>query len=119
MFELTPNGSGGWTETVLHSFGNGADGALAFPYAGLIFDAAGNLYGTTVAGGTHRQGTVFELTPQAGGGWTENVLYSFKNNGTDGARPYAGLVLDAVGNLYGTTYQGGTHGYGTVFEITP
>ncbi len=69
MFELTPTAGGGWTETVLHSFGNGADGVD--PEAGLIFDAAGNLYGTTAGGGTYSGGTVFELTPTAGGGWTE------------------------------------------------
>ena len=69
---------------MLHSFGNGTDGAV--PYAGLIFDAAGNLYGTTVEGGTYGGGTVFELTPTAGGGWTEKVLHSF-GNGTDGANP--------------------------------
>ena len=118
VFELTPQAGGGWTEKVLHSFhGNRTDGAS--PYAGLIFDAAGNLYGTTVDGGTDRGGTVFELTPQAGGGWTEKLLYSFNFNGTDGYYPFAGLIFDAAGNLYGTTYQGGTHGRGTVFELTP
>jgi len=122
-FELSPNQDGGWTETVLHTFGNGTDGAA--PYAGLIFDAAGNLYGTTTAGGTYNSclysanycGTVFELTPTVGGGWTEQVLHSF--NGTDGAVPYAGLVFDAAGNLYGTTDVGGTDDAGTVFELTP
>ena len=82
VFELTPAAGGGWTEKVLHSFGNGTDGAD--PYAGLIFDAAGNLYGTTDEGGTYNHGTVFELTPAGGGGWTEKVLHSF-GNGTDGA----------------------------------
>ena len=106
-----------WTEKVLHSFHrNGTDGAS--PYAGLVLDAAGNLYGTTVDGGTYRGGTVFELTPQAGGGWTETVLHVF-SSGTDGASPEAGLIFDAAGNLYGTTEGGGTHQYGTVFEITP
>src|ERR1019366_8435779 len=89
------------------------------PVGGLIFDAAGNLYGTT-SGGYDDKGTVFELTPAGGGGWTEKLLYSFVNNGTDGASPYAGLIFDAVGNLYGTTYQGGTYySSGTVFELTP
>src|ERR1039458_4539934 len=104
-------------EQVLHSFQNdGADGVD--PYAGLIFDGAGNLYGTTWQGGTYGYGTVFELTPTAGGTWTENVLWSF-GSGTDGTSPVAGLIFDAVGNLYGTTLQGGTYGYGTVFELTP
>ena len=113
VFELTPTAGGGWTETVLHSFGNGTDGAS--PFAGLIFDAAGNLYGTTSAGGTYGTGTVFELT-----GGREQVLYSFKSRyGADGATPYAGLIFDAAGNLYGTTYWGGNYGDGTVFELTP
>ncbi len=116
VFELSPREGGGWTETVLHSFGNGTDGQN--PYAGLIFDAAGNLYGTTVRGGIHGLGTAFELSPREGGGWTETVLHSF-GNGTDGQNPYAALIFDAAGNLYGTTYQGGIHGGGTAFEITP
>jgi uncharacterized repeat protein (TIGR03803 family) len=117
VYELTPAGGGGWTEQVLHSFGNGTDGA--FLAAGLIFDTAGNLYGTTAGGGTYSDGTVFELTPTAGGGWTEKVLYSFNGNGTDGYAPYSGLVFDAAGNLYGTAYYGGTYSRGTVFELTP
>ncbi len=137
VFELTPTKGGGWTEKVLHSFGNGADGA--FPRAGLIFDSAGNLYGTTSQGGAYNScmptiprnnistcGTVFELTPKAGGRWTERVLYSFNHNGTDGYDPLAGLIFDAAGNLYGTTSMGGSEngrgcflGCGTVFELTP
>ncbi len=104
VFELTPNGSGGWTETVLYNFTFGTDGAI--PYAGVIFDSAGNLYGTTFDGGTYGNGTVFELTPNGSGGWTETVLHSF-SSGIDGANPYAGLILDRAGNLYGTTLDGG------------
>lgn len=111
----TPTAGGGWTERVLHNFGNGVDGAS--PWAGLIIDATGNLYGTTHDGGTYGVGTVFELTPTGGGGWTEKVLHSF--NFTDGGGPYGGLVMDAAGNLYGTTYAGGSGGWGTVFELTP
>jgi uncharacterized repeat protein (TIGR03803 family) len=116
VFELTPTAGGGWTETVLHNF-RGKDGYN--PNSSLIFDAAGNLYGTTVKGGHYGYGTVFELTPTAGGIWAETLLHSFNNNGTDGYWPYAGLIFDAVGNLYGTSYLGGAHGFGTVFEITP
>jgi len=127
VFELTPTAGGGWTEQVLHSFGNGTDGQYA--YSGLIFDASGNLYGTTSTGGTDGNGTVFELTPTAGGGWTGTVLYSFCSQigCADGSGPTAGLIFDAAGNLYGTTIYGGTYiscyndynGCGTVFELTP
>ena len=116
VFELTPAGGGTWTEKVLWSFGNGTDGYS--PSGSLIFDAAGNLYGTTQYGGTSISGTVFELTPAAGGTWTEKVLWSF-GSGADGAYPPDGLIFDAAGNLYGTAYHGGAHGYGTVFELTP
>jgi uncharacterized repeat protein (TIGR03803 family) len=122
-FELSPTVGGGWSETVLHNFNdNGSDGWD--PQSGLIFDAAGNLYGTTASGGTYNGGTVFELSPMPGGGWTEIVLYSF-GNGMDGAGPgYGSLIFDAAGNLYGTTSTGGTFecpnlGCGTVFKLTP
>jgi uncharacterized repeat protein (TIGR03803 family) len=120
-FELTPKTGGGWTEEILHNFGNGKDGSS--PGAGLIMDTSGNLYGTTRLGGGHSVGTVFELTPRVGGGWVEKTLHSFNNNGTDGYTPLAGLIMDASGNLYGTTYLGGIYGSsnagGTVFELTP
>jgi len=103
---------------LLHTFAGGtSDGE--FPQSRLIFDTTGNLYGTTPLGGIYNSGVVFELTPQAGGGWTEKILYSFMNNGIDGITPYGGLVPDASGNLYGTTSAGGTYGDGTVFELTP
>ena len=117
VFELTLEAGGRWTEKVLHSFGSGTDGIL--PQAGVIFDTTGNLYGATFFGGDHGYGTAFELTPQAGGGWTEIVLHSFNDNGEDGYNPYASLVFGASGNLYGTTSAGGTNGFGTVFELTP
>ena len=101
----------------LHSFTGGVDGQN--PNGGVVIDTSGNLYGTTVWGGTDRYGTVFELTPSANGTWTHKVLYSFLNNGKDGVAPEAGVVLDAKGNLYGTTFYGGTYGYGTVFELSP
>ena len=99
-------------ETVLHRFtGTGGDGAN--PWAGLLRDAAGNLYGTTVEGGTYGNGTVFKLDKNG----KETVLYSFTGTEGDGANPYAALVEDAKGNLYGTTSGGGASGYGTVFEV--
>lgn len=123
VFELTPQAGGGWTESVLHSFKNNSRDGNA-PFASLILDSVGNLYGTTSSGGAHGDGTVFELTPSAGGGWTEKVLHNFNLNGRDGASPFSGLIFDAAGNLYGTTLQGGDHTYcgggcGTVFELTP
>jgi uncharacterized repeat protein (TIGR03803 family) len=117
VFELTPIAGGGWAETVLHNF-NGWEGD--HPFGGLIFDAAGNLYGMTAYGGTSGDGVVFELMPIAGGGWTEKVLHNF--NGTDGGATFAGLVFDVAGNLYGTSGGGDFtcygHGCGTVFELT-
>jgi uncharacterized repeat protein (TIGR03803 family) len=98
-------------ETVLYSFSGGTDGGQ--PLLGyLVRDAKGNLYGTTTFGGTYGQGTVFKLDRAH----NETVLHSF-SGGTDGSYPYAGLVLDAEGNLYGTTNQGGASGYGTVFML--
>jgi uncharacterized repeat protein (TIGR03803 family) len=110
---LTPPQSGTtWTETVIHSFTGGSDGAL--PIAGLILDASGDLYGTTANGGADDAGTVFKLTPTG----TETVLYPF-TGGSDGAYPQAGLIADGSGNLYGTTNSGGESGNGTVFQLTP
>jgi uncharacterized repeat protein (TIGR03803 family) len=118
VFKLAPNPDGTWTEHVLHSF-TGGDGAN--PGAGVIFDAAGNLYGTTTYGGLSNVGVVFKLTHKSDGTWTEHVLYSFTGGG-DGAYPWAGVILDATGNLYGTTYYGGVgnfgQGNGVVFELT-
>jgi len=131
VFKLTPKG-GQWTETVLYNFcpAQGCpDGAQ--PSSSLVFDSAGNLYGTASQGGAYAGspvtgagiGVVFELTPQQDGTWAETVLHSF-GSGTDGKAPMAGLVFDKSGNLYGTTYQGGTGpqclvGCGTVFELSP
>ncbi len=115
VFELSHKVGGGWTEKVLHSFSR----AYGSP-GGLIFDAAGNLYGTTPEGGAYGYGTVFELSPEADGSWTEKVLYSFPG-GADGISP-GGLIFDAAGNLYGTSGgsdYGVPDGYGTVFELSP
>ncbi len=140
VFELSPPASktAAWTETVIHNFGaTPNDGIIPGPNAGLVMDKAGNLYGTTTSGGANCAsiqgcGTVFELSPPTttGGTWTETILYSFQgtlNNATDGFQPYAGVVFDAAGNLFGTTRVGGT-GFncdgiagdcGTVFELSP
>ena len=106
VYELTPL-NGGWTQKVLHSFSGGADGAL--PYSGVILDRAGNLYGTTPAGGGSPGcgdgcGTVYELSP-SGSGWTEKILYAFQG-GTDGDGAYGGVIFDQAGNLYGSTSSG-------------
>lgn len=117
VFELSPGPNGQWTETVLHSFNlDGQDGIR--PYSSLVMDSAGNLYGTTYLGGTYSLGTVFEVMPGSGG-WIEKVLHSFNSDGTDGFNPYGNLIFDAKGNLYGTTYVGGTGSVGTVFELSP
>jgi len=114
VFQLTPGANGSWTETVLYNFGS--NGIL--PVGALVFDASGNLYGTTLAGGDYNNGTVFELTP-TNGTWTEQVLYSFGANPGDGTGPASGLIFDGSGNLYGTTPNGGRFGTGTVFELSP
>ena len=116
VYELSPSQGGSWTETVLHSF-DGSDGLR--PWASLIFDSAGNLYGTTQESGLYNYGTVFELSPTEGGGWTETVLHNFNQGGHDGWSPLAALIWDTAGNLYGTTLYGGTNLYGTVFELSP
>jgi uncharacterized repeat protein (TIGR03803 family) len=103
-------------EKVLYSFNCCTDGVYPLG-ALLIFDAAGNLYGTTVYGGGNDEGVVFELSPGSDGTWTETVLHSF--SGPDGARPDASLIFDTKRNLYGTTTSGGAHGGGTVFQLTP
>lgn len=113
VFELSPNG----TETVLYNFGAGMDGAN--PSAGLVFDTSGNLYGTTVNGGLFGGGAAFELSPNGGGGWTETGIYSFGGTPTDGLNPYSQLVFDSSGNLYGTTQNGGLYGAGIAFELSP
>jgi uncharacterized repeat protein (TIGR03803 family) len=132
-FELSPpiTKGGQWTETILHSFAGGSDGSN--PAGGLVSDSQDNFYGTTESGGglgtcpnsaNPYCGTVFELSPPGpnGGPWTETVLYSF-SGGSDGAFPSSAVVFDGLGNLYGTTLEGGnsdcTFGCGTVFKLTP
>ncbi|MGA2741548.1 MAG: choice-of-anchor tandem repeat GloVer-containing protein [Bryobacteraceae bacterium] len=123
VFSLQPptSGEGGaWTETVLHNFAGGvADGFN--PNAGVAIGSGGVLYGTTESGGAFLLGAVFSLTPPASGqgqAWTETVLYSFAG-GSDGAYADAGVAIGGGGTLYGTTYNGGTSGRGTVFALSP
>ncbi len=122
VFKLTPNADGSWTESVLYSFTGGADGSQ--PGTGLIFDQAGNLYGTTGLGGNlaycQRRGcgVVFKLAPNADGSWSESVLYSFLGSG-DGRSPTSGVIFDTAGNLYGTTGGDSRFKGGNVFKLTP
>lgn len=108
VYKLTPDGK----ETVLYAFRGGNDGR--YPYAGVIEDKAGNLYGTAYVGGASDNGVVFKLAPDG----TETVLHSFAG-GSDGRNPYAGVIADNAGNLYGTTQYGGARDNGTVFKIAP
>jgi uncharacterized repeat protein (TIGR03803 family) len=131
VFRLSPKTGGGWTETVLHVFHSaplGSDGYL--PFSGVTLDAAGNLYGTTLNGGSSTLcagfgcGIVYKLTPTATGPWKETVLHTFAD-GPDGAGPWGGVILDSKGNLYGTVQDGGDLsvcngiGCGAVFELSP
>jgi len=118
VFKLKPDADGKWTETVLHSFEN-TDGNN--PQAPVVFDRAGNLYGTTSTGGAYGIGVVFKLAPDADGAWTETVLHSFQGGYGDGDSPFGGLVIDNAGNMYGTTGAGGSGncfpgGCGVVFQ---
>jgi uncharacterized repeat protein (TIGR03803 family) len=115
VYKLTP-GSTGWEQTVLYSFTGRPDGSAPFPTP--VLDAAGNLYGTTNAGGAHNLGIVYMLAPQPDGSWTEQVLHSFAG-GVDGANPLAGAIFDRHGNLYGTTSYGGTSNCGIAFALAP
>jgi uncharacterized repeat protein (TIGR03803 family) len=116
VFKLTPTQSGPWTQTILHTFTGAIDGAS--PNGGLVFDKAGNLYGTTLSGGSAKCypgcGVVFKLSPNKSGPWTAHQLFVFQN----GESPYGGLIFDTAGNLFGTTSLSGT-GYGTVFKLSP
>jgi uncharacterized repeat protein (TIGR03803 family) len=129
-FELSPDGSGGWTEKILWNFG-GVSGSAQdgkYPQAGLAMDGAGDLYGTTAYGGgstpANGCGTVFGLSPNGDGSWSEAVIHDFgscASQSGDGQQPFAGVRLDAAGNVYGTTNIGGASGCGfgcgTVFML--
>ncbi len=116
VYKLSRSG-GSWTEDILYNFTDGADGGM--PASGVIFDQAGNLYGTTMTEifQGHMAGVVFELSPSSGS-WTEKTLYHF-TGGDDGSRPNTPLIRDAAGNLYGTTEYAGSGRGGTAFELSP
>jgi len=128
VFKLTPGAHGSWKETVLHTFTGGKDGAM--PIGGVTLDSAGNLYGTTEYGGDKESnnchaagfvpgcGVVFKLTPTARGPWDETVLYTF-TGGSDGSLPFAGVIRDSKGNLYGTAIFYGAVCCGVVFKLIP
>ncbi len=127
VFELTPQTGGGWNETVLYTFHFGTDGG--YPQGTLIFDTAGDIYGTTTTGGNRSCGSVdgcgvvFELKPNGSGGWLYNVIFTF--NGFNGDGHSGQLVFDGSGNLYGAASTGGElsacdgSGCGVVFELSP
>src|SRR6202034_343046 len=121
VFKLSPNSNGTWTETVLHSFLGSTDAAQ--PAVGVVMDTAGNLYGSAGGGCIEEcNGTIFKLSPNSNGTWSESILYTFLG-GTDGGFPSA-LAVDGAGNLFGTTTSGGVTnspcgGCGTVFELSP
>lgn len=113
VFRLAPDGAGGWTATNIHPLGSHA-GTAGTP----VLDKAGNLYGVTPNGGPKNAGTVYKLTPKKKGYWASKILYAFEGaKGGDGANPLASIVLDAAGNIYGTTSNGGAFSAGTVFEL--
>jgi len=116
VFELSPTRSGGWNYRILYAFQEGGD--AQFPFGRVAFDSAGNLYGTTLGGGANGLGAIYKLAPRAGGQWTESVIYSF-HGGEDGEGPYAGVTVDASGNLYGTTPDGGANGLGVAYQLSP
>jgi uncharacterized repeat protein (TIGR03803 family) len=129
VFELSPNGDGNWSETLIYSFcpfnQNCPDGSSP---VGLTIDGAGNLFGATAGGGNggggeYGSGVVFELSPSSvpGGAWTYSVIYNFcsLSDCLDGSGPYAPPTVDESGNLYGTTFEGGQIGSGIVYELSP
>jgi hypothetical protein len=114
LYELKPT-AGYSNYSVVHTFTGASDGG--FPFGGLTTDKAGNVYGTTIYGGTYEYGTVYKFVPGKSGRWNETVLHSF-TNGSDGSYP-GGVILDSAGNLYGAASEGGANNNGVAFEITP
>jgi uncharacterized repeat protein (TIGR03803 family) len=118
VYRLSPTGDPStYTYSKLHDFSGGDDGAG--PWGGIILGHDGNLYGTTESAGSGYGGTVFQMTPNGDGTWSESVIHAFAANGTDGYQPLAPPTMDNAGNLYGTTVEGSSsHGFGTVYKLT-
>jgi hypothetical protein len=115
VYELTPTGSGGYTYHFLCYL---PEGRGVFASGKLAIDAAGNLYGSVWQGGQYGNGYVYEVSPPSSGDkWTVNIIYNFM--GPEGAQAGAGLIIDAAGNLYGGTKNGGTYDEGVAFELSP
>jgi uncharacterized repeat protein (TIGR03803 family) len=112
VFQLNPLPTGSWNFNTIYDFQKAAGG----PWANLTMDSAGNLYGTAINDGAYTYGSVFKLTPTSQG-WVYTDLHDF--DVSDGAYPISSVLIDGNGNLYGTTSQGGTYGYGVVWKITP
>ena len=109
--------NGNWHEKILHAFTGGRDGAVG-SLGPLLLDGNGRLWGVTELGGLHMAGTAFRMSQDSNGTWDLTTLYAF-NGQPDAAFPYGGLIPDMAGNLYGTTYYGGTNGVGTVYQLVP
>src|ERR1700733_1542277 len=114
VFEIKRSGQT-WTESVLYNFTGGSDAIN--PAAGVTLDTHGNIFGTASEGGANGGGAVYELSP-SGSTWKETILYNFQDL-NDGQNPVGGVILDQAGNLYGTTFDGGVNGGGTVYELSP
>jgi uncharacterized repeat protein (TIGR03803 family) len=114
VYKLSPQPVGEWTEDLIYSFQQGPDGNS--PISNLVFDKAGNLYGTTSEGGSG-SGTIFKLS-QVGGNWAETVVHAFEGP-PDGGFAYNGMVVDIYGNFYGATVHGGENNDGSVYKFTP
>jgi len=121
VFELLPQANGTYAEKILYTFGDGGMNDGTNPHDGLVFDRHGNLFGTTLEGGVGGYGTVFELSPQSDGSWTYQQIYSLgtAESGLDGTFPKGTPAIDAQGNVYGTSEEGGGNDAGAVWELTP
>src|SRR5437588_9667544 len=112
---MSRSGTAAWTKALVHGLTDAPDGHA--PFAGLTFNKAGHLFGTTSNGGSSGSGCLFELVPQSSGGWTESVVYSF-TNGSDGGFTSTPVIVNGAGNIFGTAQFGGTSTEGVVYEVT-